>query len=169
MPTFFVTVDDFEPAISAEQLAPAFLAERRPETLEVGSEKPDIAAHHAQTRNLPALDPKIDGPRTHAEKSSRLPDVPRMVVSGLGAVVWHRALRRSTQKWAGFVPSRDQNASVACCWRSFLPRVDVYGFRSFRWTRDFLVLAISSASFFSSGNASLYSLDRSLLRRFPTA
>ncbi len=43
------------------------------------------------------------------------------------------------------------------------------GFQSFRCIRDFLVLAISSASFFSSGKASLYSLDRTLLRRFPNA
>jgi hypothetical protein len=43
------------------------------------------------------------------------------------------------------------------------------GFQSFRGIRDFLVLAISSASFFSSGKASLYSLDRTLLRRFPNA
>src|SRR5271154_3140135 len=84
-----------------------FPPERRAETLEVGSEKPDIAAHHAQMRNLLALDPKIDGLRTHAEKSSRLPDVPRMVISGLGAVIWHRALRRSTQQWAGFVPGHE--------------------------------------------------------------
>jgi hypothetical protein len=43
------------------------------------------------------------------------------------------------------------------------------GFQSFRCIRDFLVFAISSASFFSSGNASLYSLDSTLLRRFPNA
>jgi|SRR5271157_22574 len=43
------------------------------------------------------------------------------------------------------------------------------GFQSFRCTRNFLVFAISSASFFSLGNASLYSLDSTLLRRFPKA
>ena len=39
----------------------------------------------------------------------------------------------------------------------------------FRKRSDFRVFAISSANFFSSGNASLYSLDRTLLRRFPNA
>lgn len=49
------------------------------------------------------------------------------------------------------------------------PKNPTDGAQSFRCASDFLVLAISSASFFSSGNASLYSLDRTLLRRFPNA
>jgi hypothetical protein len=49
------------------------------------------------------------------------------------------------------------------------PKNPMDGAQSFRCASDFLVLAISSASFFSSGKASLYSLDRTLLRRFPNA
>src|SRR5438445_5255663 len=55
------------------------LLEAAAEGLEIRFQKPDVAAHHAEMRDLLSLDPKIHGLRTHTKEARRLADGERVI------------------------------------------------------------------------------------------